>query len=53
MLTGTSQESDAVEVRDERGDLVAKGLVRCRGEEWRDADDLVMHRDDLVVLRTL
>jgi hypothetical protein len=31
--------------------VVAKGLVRVNAESFHDGDDVVVHRDDLVLLR--
>ncbi len=49
---GTYDEGDAVEIVDERGELVAKGLARTSSDAHEHADDLCVHRDDLVVLRS-
>jgi len=61
-VSGSFEPDDAVEVRDQAGQLVAKGLVRCpsaRAGEWvgRRTEELpadlaheVVHRDDMVVL---
>ena len=48
---GSFIEGDAVEVRDARGEIVAKGLVRVSAEALLESDDVVVHRDDLVLLR--
>lgn len=48
---GDFVEGDAVEVRDSAGELVAKGLARVSAVGWTEGDDVVMHRDDLVLLR--
>jgi glutamate 5-kinase len=50
-FTGTFVEGDAVEVRGPDGQTIAKGLVRASAESFEDADDVVVHRDDLVLLR--
>jgi hypothetical protein len=38
-------------VKDLRGDTVAKGLVRISAESFAEGEDVVVHRDDLVLLR--
>jgi glutamate 5-kinase len=48
---GDFDEGDAVEVIDESGVLVAKGLARVAGARLDDGDSVVVHRDDMVVLR--
>jgi glutamate 5-kinase len=48
---GTFVEGDAVDIKDPDGDVVAKGLVRVNAENLRNGDDVVVHRDDLVLLR--
>ena len=48
---GSFEAGDAVEVLDEHGALIAKGLVRFgAGESAGAGDPLVIHRDDLVLL---
>ncbi len=47
---GTFAEGDAVDVRGPDGALVAKGLARVSAERFTQ-DDVVVHRDDLVLLR--
>ena len=42
---------DAVDVKDLRGETVAKGLVRISAESFAEGEDVVVHRDDLVLLR--
>ncbi len=42
---------DAVEIHGPEGEVVAKGLVRVNAESFNDGDDVVVHRDDLVLLR--
>jgi glutamate 5-kinase len=49
--TGDFVEGDAVEIVAEDGSVVAKGLVRVSASEFESADDVVVHRDDLVLLR--
>ncbi|MDE3092916.1 MAG: glutamate 5-kinase [Acidobacteriota bacterium] len=44
-------EGDAVEIMGPTGELVAKGLVRANAESFAESDDVVVHRDDLVLLR--
>jgi len=59
-VAGSFDRSDAVEVVDQSGDLVAKGIIRLDAAEVRDAvgrhssqmGGEVIHRDDLVVLRS-
>ena len=48
---GGFSEGDAVEIHGPRGEVVAKGLVRVDAESFDDGDDVVVHRDDLVLLR--
>ncbi len=49
--SGAFQEGDAVDVKGLNGETIAKGLVRVSAESFVDADDVVVHRDDLVLLR--
>ncbi|MBL8778550.1 MAG: glutamate 5-kinase [Acidimicrobiales bacterium] len=51
-VTGTFEVNDAVEVKDPSGAVFAKGLVRLPSREIAAGvrDQLVVHRDDLVVL---
>ena len=57
-LAGEFSEGAAVEVKDERGSLIAKGLVRFSSERVAEVAGLhssevggeVIHRDDLVIL---
>jgi len=48
---GNFQEGDAVDVMGPDGQIVAKGLVRSGSTALDGADDVVIHRDDLVLLR--
>ncbi len=48
---GTFAEGDAVDIKGPDGQIVAKGLVRVSSEAFSDGDDVVVHRDDLVLLR--
>ena len=48
---GTFGEGDAVDVLGPDGQVVAKGLVRVGSESFFDGDDVVVHRDDMVLLR--
>jgi glutamate 5-kinase len=48
---GDFDEGDAVEIRGPRGELLAKGLVRVSADAFDDGGDVVVHRDDLVLLR--
>jgi glutamate 5-kinase len=50
-FAGDFYEGDAVEVHGPEGELIAKGLVRVNAESFHDGDDVVVHRDDLVLLR--
>src|ERR1019366_7017275 len=50
-FSGDFVEGDAVEVHGPQGDVVAKGLVRVNAESFFDGDDVIVHRDDLVLLR--
>jgi glutamate 5-kinase len=49
---GSFVEGDAVELIGPSGDVVAKGLVRVAANALSDGDDVVVHRDDLVLLRS-
>ena len=48
---GTFVEGDAVDVKGPNGETIAKGLVRVSAESFKDGEDVVVHRDDLVLLR--
>jgi glutamate 5-kinase len=48
---GAFVDGDAVEVRGPDGASIAKGLVRVSAESFDDGDEVVVHRDDLVLLR--
>ncbi|HUZ41350.1 MAG TPA: glutamate 5-kinase [Acidimicrobiales bacterium] len=48
---GSFVEGDAVEIKGPEGQVIAKGLVRVSAESFHDSDDVVVHRDDLVLLR--
>jgi glutamate 5-kinase len=48
---GLFVEGDAVEIKGPDGQIIAKGLVRVNAETFNDGDDVVVHRDDLVLLR--
>lgn len=48
---GAFVEGDAVDVKGPTGEIVAKGLVRVSAESFDEGDDVVVHRDDLVLLR--
>ncbi len=48
---GEFDEGDAVELIDESGEVLAKGLVRVASANFDDGGDVLVHRDDLVVLR--
>ncbi len=50
-VEGSFVEGDAVEVKGPEGFTIAKGLVRVSAESFYDGDDVVVHRDDLVLLR--
>lgn len=50
-VTGEFVEGDAVEVHGPLGEVVAKGLVRASAESFLEGDDVIIHRDDLVLLR--
>lgn len=50
-FTGTFAEGDAVEILGPEGQLIAKGLTRVSSEHFNDSDDVIVHRDDLVLLR--
>ena len=49
--TGSFVDGDAVDVKGPDGQTLAKGLVRVSAESFSDGDDVVVHRDDLVLLR--
>jgi glutamate 5-kinase len=48
---GDFVEGDAVEIRGPEGQIVAKGLTKVGAEGLTEFDDVVVHRDDLVLLR--
>jgi glutamate 5-kinase len=48
---GAFVEGDAVDVKDLHGETVAKGLVRASAESFAESEDVVVHRDDLVLIR--
>ena len=48
---GSFVEGDAVDVKGPEGQVVAKGLVRVSAESFDESDDVVVHRDDLVLFR--
>jgi glutamate 5-kinase len=48
---GAFVEGDAVDILGPEGQVVAKGLARVGSESFFDGDDVVVHRDDLVLLR--
>jgi glutamate 5-kinase len=48
---GQFVEGDAVEIKGPQGQVIAKGLVRVSAESFHESDDVVVHRDDLVLLR--
>ena len=48
---GNFVDGDAVEIKGPDGTVVAKGLVRVSSEGFNDGDDVLIHRDDLVLLR--
>ena len=50
-VEGDFVDGDAVDIKGPEGQIVAKGLVRAGAEGWRDGDDVMVHRDDLVLLR--
>ena len=50
-IEGSFVEGDAVEIHGPDGEVVAKGLVRVAAIDLDHGDDVVVHRDDLVVLR--
>jgi len=50
-VEGEFVEGEAVEIKDLDGQVVAKGLTRVGSDGWRDGEDVVVHRDDLVLLR--
>ncbi len=48
---GDFAEGDAVDVKAPDGAIVAKGLVRVDAGAFDEGEDVVVHRDDLVLLR--
>ncbi len=50
-VEGSFQEGDAVDIVGPLGELVAKGLVRVSSAAIEASDEVVVHRDDLVLLR--
>ncbi len=48
---GTFVEGDAVDIKGPEGQVIAKGLSRVSHETFFEGDDVVVHRDDLVLLR--
>ena len=48
---GNFLEGDAIDIKGPDGHVVAKGLTRVSSESFSDGDDVVVHRDDLVLLR--
>ena len=50
-IDGDFLEGDAVEIHGPGGELIAKGLVRVGAEAFLEGDDVMVHRDDLVLLR--
>ncbi len=50
-VSGDFVEGDAVDVRGPDGQIVAKGLSRVSADAFDEGDDVVVHRDDLVLLR--
>lgn len=52
-IRGEFVDGDAVEIVGPTGELVAKGLVRGDAASWAEGDEVAVHRDDLVLLRTV
>jgi glutamate 5-kinase len=50
-LEGAFQEGDAVDIVSADGEVIAKGLVRVASAAFDTTDEVVIHRDDLVLLR--
>jgi glutamate 5-kinase len=48
---GTFVDGDDFDVKNLQGETVAKGLVRASAESFAEGEDVVVHRDDLVLLR--
>ena len=48
---GNFVDGDAVEIKGSDGEVIAKGLIRVSAEGFNEGDDVVIHRDDLVLLR--
>ncbi|HEY7931898.1 MAG TPA: glutamate 5-kinase [Acidimicrobiales bacterium] len=51
-VRGDFSEGDAVDVRGPDGEVLAKGLVRASAEAFVEGDEVAIHRDDLVLLRS-
>jgi len=51
-VRGDFIDGDAVDVCGPDGEVVAKGLVRVSAEVLAQSDEVVIHRDDLVLLRS-
>ncbi len=49
--TGAFASGDAIEILDEAGVLVAKGVVRAGADQLAGLEGPLVHRDDLVVIR--
>lgn len=50
-VEGDFFDGDAVEIVGPHDDVIAKGLVRVDAQDFDNATDVVVHRDDLVLLR--
>jgi glutamate 5-kinase len=50
-VKGEFVEGDAVDIRGPEDQIVAKGLARVGTEGFDEGDEVVVHRDDLVLLR--
>jgi glutamate 5-kinase len=50
-FSGNFVEGDAVDIKGPNGETHAKGLSRVSAESFHDGDDVVVHRDDLVLFR--
>ena len=50
-VEGDFVDGDAVDIKGPEGQIVAKGLTKVGAEGLTEFDDVVVHRDDLVLLR--
>jgi glutamate 5-kinase len=48
-IEGSFMPGDVVEIFDLQGKLVAKGIVRCSRENFKNCEGVCVHRDDMIV----